>query len=89
MILAVRMTTGCLPGRRPALRAGIDARPGNEFLPFAQEKGFYRGEALEVCPLDFNSLTGRALRQAGQITGKDRRAHFANAGFAQDDELNP
>jgi NitT/TauT family transport system substrate-binding protein len=66
-VAALPFNFGCSP-EKPALRVGINAWPGFEFLYLAQEKGFYREEGLEVRLVEFNSLSdARRAYERGQI----------------------
>ncbi len=59
---------GCTGEPKAALRVGINAWPGYEFLYLAQEKGFYREEGLDVRILELNSLSdARRAYERGQI----------------------
>lgn len=62
------LCVGCSPKSSPALRVGINAWPGLEFLYLAQEKGFYRAEGVEVRLVEFASLSDcRRAYERGQI----------------------
>jgi len=59
---------GCTGEPKAALRVGINAWPGHEFLYLAQEKGFYHDEGVDVRILEFNSLSdARRAYERGQI----------------------
>jgi len=67
-VAALLGISGCSPEPSAALRVGLNAWPGYEFLYLAQEKDFYRAEGLTVRLVEFNSLAdARRAYERGQI----------------------
>jgi NitT/TauT family transport system substrate-binding protein len=68
LALATLLLPGCSRPPAAALRIGINAWPGHEFLYLAQEKGFYRAEGVEVQIIEFSSLSDcRRAYERGQV----------------------
>jgi len=67
-VAALLPNAGCSLKKPAALRVGINAWPGYEFLYLAQEMGYYREEGLDVRLVEFNSLSdARRAYERGQI----------------------